>query len=112
MSDFLQVSTTFDKRRDAEEVAASLGEKRLAACVQIHGPITSVYRWQGKTETADEWLCTAKLHSDLYSQLESAIKSQHPYDEPEIIAVPIVKGSPEYLRWVESETSSVSKRSD
>lgn len=104
MSDFLVVSTTFDKRRDADELAASLVEKRLAACVQILGPVTSVYRWQGKTETAEEWICTAKTRTDVYPQLESAIQSQHPYDEPEIIAVPIVQGSDNYLGWLEAET--------
>lgn len=104
MSDFLQVSTTFEKRGDAEQLARSLVGMRLAACIQIHGPVTSIYRWQGNTETATEWLCTIKTRADLYPQLEAALKSQHPYDEPEIIAVPIVKGSDGYLSWVESET--------
>jgi periplasmic divalent cation tolerance protein len=104
MSEFIQVSTTFDKRRDAEDVVRSLIEKRLAACVQICGPVTSVYRWQGNVEAAEEWVCVIKTRRDLYPQLESEIQSVHPYDEPEIIAVPIVQGSDGYLNWVLSET--------
>lgn len=104
MSDFLQVITTLDKPDTAEKLARQLVERRLAACIQISGPVTSIYRWQGITETAAEWVCTIKTRSDLYPQLESAIKSLHPYEEPEIIAVPIVQGSNSYLSWVEAET--------
>lgn len=104
MPEFIQVLTTFDKVGDAEQLARHLVENRLAACVQISGPMTSIYRWQGATESSQEWACTIKTRRDLFPQLESVIQSLHPYDEPEIVALPMVAGSAGYLKWVESET--------
>ncbi len=80
--------------------------KRLAGCVQIVGPITSTYRWNDGIETADEWLCLIKTSQERYGELERAIRAVHPYDVPEILAVPVVAGSPSYLEWLgESITS-------
>lgn len=104
MSEYLQIVTTFDNVRDAEQLARHLVENRLAACVQISGPMTSIYRWQGALETSEEWACVIKSRRELFPQLESTIKSLHPYDEPEIIALPIASGSAGYLKWVETET--------
>jgi periplasmic divalent cation tolerance protein len=98
MHAFVQVSTTVEKREDAEKIAALVVEKRLAACVQVLGPVKSTYWWQGKVEDAEEWLCLMKTRQDLYKPLEKAIKSIHSYDEPEIVALPIVEGSEGYLR--------------
>jgi len=103
MSEAIQVSTTTATKEDAQKIAAALVERRLAACVQVGGPITSVYRWQGVIETADEWLCTIKTTRAAYEQVEAAIRQLHPYDEPEIIAVPIVAGSAGYLKWLDQQ---------
>ena len=77
-----------------------LVEQRLAACVQVIGPMTSHYRWQGKIEAAGEYLCLAKSRAALYSEIEAAIKAIHPYEVAEIVAVPIIAGSREYLAWL------------
>lgn len=103
MGDYIQLSTTADSLDTAEAIARTLVEKRLAACVQIIGPIKSIYWWQGKIETSQEWLCLIKSTEDSYKDIEDAIKALHPYEVPEIIAVPIVKGSNDYLGWIEKE---------
>ena len=100
----LQVQTTFDNRQDADRVGLLLVEKRLAACAQICGPIKSVYRWQGKIETADEWLCLINTTPDRYAQVERAISEAHPYETPEILALPAAAGGSAYLHWVRAET--------
>ena len=86
------------------KIGAALVEKRLAACVQIVGPIESVYRWQGKIETAAEWQCWIKTRRQLFEQIELAIRELHSYEVPEILAVPIAQGSAAYLSWLGEET--------
>jgi Uncharacterized protein involved in tolerance to divalent cations len=100
MKSFLQVLTTTETKEEAGKIAQYLVEQKLAACVQITGSITSIYRWKGKVETAQEWLCLIKTREELYSKVETAIKKLHSYETPEIIAVPIIKGSSEYLSWL------------
>ena len=92
-ADYIQVVTTTERREDAERIARELVESRLAACVQIVGPITSTYRWQGKIEMAEEWQCWTKSRRDLYDAIEQAIRRLHPYEVPEILAVPVLAGS-------------------
>jgi periplasmic divalent cation tolerance protein len=104
MSSYIQVVTTTARREEAERIARELVEARLAACVQIVGPITSTYRWQGKIETDEEWQCWAKSRGDLFQRMADAIRSMHPYEVPEILAVPVVEGSARYLAWIDSET--------
>jgi len=106
MKSYIQISTTTETKEQAQKIARSLVEKRLAACVQISGPIESTYRWKGKIETANEWLCLIKTRDDLFDKVEAAIKKLHSYETPEIIAVPIVKGSREYLNWLNDETEN------
>ncbi|MGK7906176.1 MAG: divalent-cation tolerance protein CutA [Synechococcus sp.] len=103
MSGFLQVSTTTSSQADAQQLAGLVLEKRLAACVQISGPISSQYWWQGGLETSTEWLCMIKTSSRLYPELESVLLASHPYETPEIIAIPIFLGSPGYLNWLDSQ---------
>jgi len=103
MADHIQVLTTTETKVDAQAIANALIERRLAGCVQIIGPITSTYRWEGKIETAEEWLCVIKSRADLYEALEEAIRDVHPYDVPEILAVPVTAGSKDYLDWLDSE---------
>ena len=106
MEEYIQVTTTCEKKEDAERIARLLVEKELAACVQIVGPILSVYRWEGRIEEAQEWLCLAKTRKRLYPDLEKAILEVHPYDTPEIVAVPITAGSEKYLKWLDGVTRS------
>ncbi len=106
MNDFLQIVTTTERQEDARRIADLLVEKRLAACVQIVGPVTSVYRWQGNVESAQEWQCQIKTRQALFDSVADAIREAHPYEVPEIVAVPIVAGSREYLIWLEEQTQS------
>ena len=101
MKSYIQVSTTTETKEQAENIAQHLVEKKLAACVQITGPITSIYRWKGKVEKAQEWLCVIKTREELFDRVETAIKKMHTYETPEIVAVPIIKGSKEYLTWLD-----------
>jgi periplasmic divalent cation tolerance protein len=100
VTDYLQVLTTTGSEEDAERISAALIEKRLAACVQVIGPISSRYRWQGKVELEREWLCLVKTGASRYDELEAAIRELHSYEEPEIVATPIVAGSEGYLAWL------------
>ncbi|HEY4525914.1 MAG TPA: divalent-cation tolerance protein CutA [Candidatus Paceibacterota bacterium] len=102
-SKYIQVSTTVEKRSDAERIARMLSENKLSACTQIIGPIGSVYRWRGKIKKSKEWLCVAKSKRGYYGKIEQAIKKIHPYELPEIIATPIIEGSREYLGWIQKE---------
>jgi periplasmic divalent cation tolerance protein len=109
MSDYIQIVTTTEHQEDAERIARALVEQRLAACVQVAGPITSIYRWHGQIETAREWQCWAKTRRELYDEIEQAIRRLHPYEVPEILAMPVLAGSADYLGWLEQETG---KRND
>ena len=102
-SQYIQVTTTVNKISDAKKIAKVLSDKKLSACTQIIGPITSVYRWKGKVEKSKEWLCVAKTNRKHYLKLEETIKKVHPYKLPEIIATPIIKGSREYLGWMRKQ---------
>ncbi len=104
MSEFLQVSTTVGNEDEAQRIARALLERRLAACVQVIGPITSHFRWEGEIETSQEWLCLAKARAVHYAELEKAVRELHSYEVAEIIAVPIVQGSCQYLAWMRKET--------
>lgn len=105
MREYLQVTTAVAVREEAERIAMALVERRLAACVQIVGPVHSVYRWQGNVEQADEWLCQAKTTRDRHDAVEAAIRELHSYDCPEIIAVPIVAGSTAYFQWLNEQVA-------
>ena len=100
MTDYLQVTTTTGTRHDAEQIASELVSRRLAACVQITGPIASTFRWQGKVETAEEWMCTVKTSRAQLDSIQRVFDSIHPYEVPEVIATPIVDGSAAYLKWL------------
>ena len=100
MSEYVQVTTTTGARHDAEQIAAELVSRRLAACVQVSGPIVSTFRWQGKIETAEEWVCSLKTNIAQLPAIEELFKTIHPYDVPELIATPIGGGSEAYLKWL------------
>ncbi len=102
-NEFVQVLAAVGSAKDARRIARLLVDERLAACVQVIGPITSTYRWKGKVETAREWLCLAKTRKSLYARVESAIRLNHPYEVPEILALPLSAGSRSYLAWLGRE---------
>lgn len=98
------VITNLPDQDSAQRLAESLVEARLAACVNILAPCTSVYRWQGEVETAREIPLLIKTPASHYGKVEALIRRHHPYELPEIIAVPISAGLPAYLAWITSET--------
>ncbi len=100
----LIVITNAPDRDVALKIAHALIERKLAACVNILAECTSVYRWQGRLETATEVPLLIKTRAAIYSELEAAIRGLHPYELPEIVAVPIERGLPDYLKWVNAET--------
>lgn len=106
MSEFLQVSTTAGTREVAERIAVELVDQRLAACVQVSGPIQSIYRWQGIIESSEEWLCTAKTSRGQLDAIRDVLVRLHPYELPELIATPIVDGSEAYLKWLAEQLAS------
>ena len=101
---YLQVMTTVDSREAADRLADALVRERLAACVQVVGPIRSTYWWKGEVETAEEWLCLVKTAEARYAALEARIRELHSYDVPEITAVQFAAGSADYLGWIAAET--------
>lgn len=100
MSEILQVVTTVDAEVAARQLAAALVERDVAACVQVDGPIQSTYRWQGAIETSEEWRLTIKTTESRYDALETAIRSLHSYDVPEILATKVTRVSDDYRRWL------------
>ena len=97
------VTTTLADETAARRLAAQLVERRLAACVQISGPITSVYRWQGEIETGQEWLVVAKTSEALWEPIREAIDELHPYETPELIATPVSHAAPAYAAWLDQQ---------
>ena len=103
---YLQVTTTTDSRAEAERLGHVMVERRLAACAQIVGPVTSTYWWKGAMETAEEWVAVMKTTERLSAQLIAAIKAEHSYETPDIVAISIVDGLPDYLNWIAEETQT------
>ena len=106
MAELIQIITTTDSDMEAFEIAKSLVEARLAACVNIEGPVKSIYRWEGRLEQTMEWQCIIKTEASLFSEVEKFIRSKHSYDVPEIIAIPILEANKSYQEWVEQEIES------
>lgn len=100
----LLVLTNLPDQASAQALATTLVTERLAACVNLLAPCRSIYRWQGAIESAEEVPMLIKTTSERYAALEAAIRARHPYELPEIIAVPVDQGLPEYLAWVATET--------
>jgi periplasmic divalent cation tolerance protein len=104
MADFMQVVTTVDSEESGERLARGIVDARLAACVQIVGPIRSLYWWQGSIDDTREWQLIIKTISERLAALEAHIKENHSYETPEITVTEIVGGSREYLDWISAET--------
>jgi periplasmic divalent cation tolerance protein len=104
MTDKIVVFTTCGSEKEARKLASVLIEKHLAACVNITAPVTSVYRWKGVVEQAQEWMLVIKSRRERFDDLRVVLEAAHSYELPEVLAVPVVEGSPNYLAWVEAET--------
>ncbi len=99
------VLTTIDRREGAEKLARTLVEQRLAACVNIVGPIRSVYRWKEEVQSDEEYLLIIKTTAEQAEQLNSALRELHPYELPECVHLSIEGGSQEYLQWLADQVS-------
>ena len=107
MTDFIQVFITVNNSEKAREIAEALIEKRLAGCVQISGPVNSMYRWKGRIIEDQEWLLIVKSDRKHFIELENEVKRIHPYEVPEILALPVKEGNSSYLKWLKGELASV-----
>jgi periplasmic divalent cation tolerance protein len=103
MSTYIQVQMTFPTEESANQTATKLVETHLAACAQILKPIRSTYIWKGNRETSDEILVLAKTKSVLFDRLVEVVRDSHPYECPQIVALPILAGNEDYLNWIEEQ---------
>ena len=99
------VLTTAGSQEEARKIAHALVEHRLAACVNILPQVGSIYRWQGKIETAEEWLLLIKTQAELFDRVCDAVKELHSYDLPECVMLEVTAGSQEYLDWIAENTA-------
>lgn len=88
-----------------EHLADELVERRLAACAKQSGPVRSVYRWQGRVESAQEWLLSCVTTAERVDELAAAVRELHPHEVPEVVATAVVTGAADYLRWVREEST-------
>lgn len=102
--DAVQAMTTVDDEASAHRIAEHAIQERCAACAQVLGPIRSRFHWQGEVADEQEWLVILKSPRSIYDDLEQAILDVHPYDVPEILALPVVAGHDPYLSWLVEET--------
>jgi periplasmic divalent cation tolerance protein len=103
MTDKIVVVNTCGSAEEAESLARKLIEQHLAACVTVVSPVKSFYRWNGGVTNSAEWLLLIKTSRTLFEQIKSLLESNHTYELPEVIALPIVEGSPNYLAWLDRE---------
>jgi periplasmic divalent cation tolerance protein len=102
---YIQVQITFPTLESAEEAAEKIVDRRLAACAQIAGIVRSIYTWKGKREKCNEILLLAKTRAELFGQLVEAVRDGHPYECPQIVAVPLIAGNEDYLAWLDEQTA-------
>ena len=100
MTEIIQIATTVESKADAARIAAALVKERLAACVQVSGPLESTYWWKDQLETSQEWLCTVKTMRKHFPQVETRIRQLHSYEVPEVLAIPVVAASADYAQWL------------
>jgi len=108
MSNYIQIQITFPTTELALETATKLVQEKLAACAQVCGTVQSVYTWKGVCETSKETLLLAKTTLPLFERLEAAVRAVHPYDCPQIVALPIIAANTDYLDWLNEQISGIS----
>ena len=101
----VQVTFTHSGRDVVDALVRDLVSSGLVACGQVDGPVSSLYRWRGKVEQAEEWRAVLKTTQDAAPRVVGAIRSAHPYETPEIVVTPVTGGDPDYLAWVADESS-------
>lgn len=105
MTDLCTVTVSTPTEQEAAALGRLAVEQRVAACAQVSGPVRSTFRWDGEVTTEQEWLCTFKTARRSLEHLVKLVNDHHSYDLPEVVAVPIIGGSPGYLAWVEAEST-------
>ena len=103
MTDKIVVINTCGSEEEAERIARQLVDQKLAACVTVISPVKSFYRWNGAVTSSAEWLLLIKTSRPLFARLQAILESSHTYEVPEIIALPVIEGSSNYLSWLDSE---------
>lgn len=106
MTDKVVIFSTCGSQQEAEQIARKLVEARLAACVSILAPVHSVYRWKDQVENSSEWMLVIKSRRPLVERLTAVLRNVHSYEIPEVIALAVVDGLPEYLDWIGRETGA------
>jgi periplasmic divalent cation tolerance protein len=101
---FAVILVTTASAEEADRIASSLVEERLAACVNVVGPIRSIYRWQGEVQRDEEHLLVIKANAAAFPRLQKRVGELHSYDTPEVIALPIIDASRKYLDWLQAST--------
>ena len=109
MTDKIVVFSTCASADEAERLARRLVDERLAACINVISPVRSFYRWKGVVEDSVEWVLMIKTSRSLFESLRAVLESAHSYEVPELVAIPIVDGSPNYLSWIDQELQSAGK---
>jgi periplasmic divalent cation tolerance protein len=104
---YLVVFITTSSYEEARKIADTLVDRKKAACVNIVPKVNSLFRWKGKIEEAEESLMVVKTRAELFPEVVSLVKSIHSYEVPEIIALPVVEGNPDYLEWLKKETGGI-----
>lgn len=110
MTDKIVVFSTCGSAEEAERLARRLIESRFAACVNVIAPVRSFYRWKGAIENAEEWLLAIKTSRAHFEALRTVLEGAHSYEVPEVLALPVIAGSPNYLAWLEGELAPDSER--
>ncbi len=105
MTDSIVIFVTAGSEAEAGKIATALVEEQLAACVNILGPIRSLYRWEGKVADDREWLLLIKTRDERFAAIEARVKALHSYQVPEVIALPIMAGAKGYMRWLRESVS-------
>ncbi|NLD38151.1 MAG: divalent-cation tolerance protein CutA [Desulfatiglans sp.] len=103
MTEYIQVFSSVVNLETAEKIGESVIEKKLAAIVQITGPVKSMYMWNGRLLKGEDWRIVMKTTREQYQKLEAEIKRLHPYGVPEILAMPVLEGNRDYLNWINKE---------
>ena len=112
MIEFLVALVSVSSVEQGQRIADALVSERLAACVNIVGPVLSVYEWKGKLEREQEWLLVIKSRGELFASLEQRVRDLHSYEVAEVIALPIIAGSTPYLEWLSNSMKTVPKLGD